>query len=267
MKSLIICITVSLCPQTYPDIPPMPPNPPLITGPSDPSSSSLTITLPMFSDINGPIRYKIQYYLIVMYFMSIDIHINRHYQVVVVILQPANSTITDLLLPDILFPSSNLEPYQESFCKTKFDTPKAYVTAEFASELLPTSRQFTVGETNSESPNDRPVLYPNGKLCYSTKYTFFLRAYPACDDRVSLYRINTHNTNVCKFSQTNKKLDAEDACAHMNIPTYPKDIRLCTICYYNHVIIREGFHANLMHPGSMKSFLQVGTQQRSQQAA
>ena len=57
----------------------------------------------------------------------------------------------------------------------------AYVTAEFAAELFPSTGNFVVGLNSSgdvNSPNDRPDIYVNGRLCYSTRYLFFVRAFP-----------------------------------------------------------------------------------------
>lgn len=82
---------------------------------------------------------------------------------------------------DSLFPTPKLSSYQESLCGMTTGAAKAYVTAEFSAELFPRSGNFIVGLNSSgdvNSPNDRPDVYVNGKLCYATKYSFFIRAFP-----------------------------------------------------------------------------------------
>lgn len=92
---------------------------------------------------------------------------------------------------DSLFPPSKLNSYQESLCGMTVGAVKAYVTAEFAADLFPMSRNFIVGLNSSEdvnSPNDRLDIYVNGKLCYAIKYSFFIRAFP-----VSILLVTTNN--------------------------------------------------------------------------
>ena len=103
-----------------------------------------------------------------------------HYQVVVVLL-PLSASTVGLDNANSLFPPSKLGSYQESLCRTTTGAVKAYVTAEFAAELFPRSEKFIVGLNSSgdeNSPNDRPDIYINGRLCYGTKYSFFIRAFP-----------------------------------------------------------------------------------------
>jgi hypothetical protein len=103
-----------------------------------------------------------------------------HYQVVVVVL-PLSTSLAGLDNADSLFPPSKLGSHQESLCGLTTGAVKAYVTAEFAAELFPRSGKFIVGLNSSEnvnSPNDRPNIYVNGMLCYATKYSFFIRAFP-----------------------------------------------------------------------------------------
>ena len=103
-----------------------------------------------------------------------------HYQVVVVIL-PLNITLMGLSDADSLFPPAKMSSYQESLCGMTIGSVKAYVTAEFSADLFPGSGKFIVGLNSSgdvNSPNDRPDVYVNGRLCYSTKYSFFVRAFP-----------------------------------------------------------------------------------------
>ena len=92
---------------------------------------------------------------------------------------------------DSLFPPSKLSSYQESLCGMTVGAVKAYVTAEFAADLFPSSGNFVVGVNSSgdvNSPNDRPDIYTNGRLCYSTKYSFFIRAFP-----VSMLSVTINN--------------------------------------------------------------------------
>ena len=62
--------------------------------------------------------------------------------------------------------------------------PLAYVTAEMSRDLymnlLDNGGLFVVGQNMDDDPNsrnDRQELYTNGPLCYSTTYTFFIRAF------------------------------------------------------------------------------------------
>ena len=81
---------------------------------------------------------------------------------------------TSLDDPDTQFPNINSVTYDETYCREFDNHPSVYVTAEFASDLLPSNGEFIVGLTGQ--PNDRP-MYVNGLLCFSKSYTFFLRAY------------------------------------------------------------------------------------------
>ena len=113
-----------------------------------------------------------------------------HYHVVVVIL-PQDQILQDLQHPDMLFPSfTDLDKYSPELCDQNFQTPKAYITAEFGQDLYPTDKLFIVGADDDDdvnSPNDRPELYTNGVLCYSGRYTFFIRAYPESNLEVREY--------------------------------------------------------------------------------
>ena len=55
----------------------------------------------------------------------------------------------------------------------------AYITAEFAEDLLPADSLFVVG--GDAQPNDRAAIYSNGPLHYGSSYAFFLRTYPLTD--------------------------------------------------------------------------------------
>ena len=94
---------------------------------------------------------------------------------------PLSASIAGLDNANSRFPPSKLGSYQESLCGMTTGAVKAYVTAEFAAEQFPRSGQFIVGLNSSgdeNSPNDRPDIYVNGRLCYGTKYSFFIRAFP-----------------------------------------------------------------------------------------
>jgi len=92
--------------------------------------------------------------------------------------------------PDQRYKSlSDFAMYSDSLCKGKPETPIAYVAAEFGRGLLPQDRKFVVGAEDSSgknSPNDRPTMYENGRLCHGATYTFFVRAYPGDSSQVSL---------------------------------------------------------------------------------
>ena len=53
----------------------------------------------------------------------------------------------------------------------------AYITAEFDDDLFPDSGLFVVGGEGVNAPNDRPDNYTNAPVCFSGRYTFFVRAY------------------------------------------------------------------------------------------
>ena len=81
--------------------------------------------------------------------------------------------------PDMLFKSlSSFKEYSIDICSKTYSKPEAYIASEFDQDLLPTDRQFIVGEKEpgENSPNDRN--YVNGPLCHGVSYTFFVRAYP-----------------------------------------------------------------------------------------
>ena len=101
-----------------------------------------------------------------------------------VIVLPLNDTVTQLDDADTIFPSSKLTSYQESYCGMNISAVKGYVTAEFAAELFPSNGKFTVGL--GSSPNDLPDIYINGVLCFSTKYSFFVRAFSVSIGIISL---------------------------------------------------------------------------------
>ncbi len=95
-----------------------------------------------------------------------------------VIILPIGQTVEDLNHPDTMYDSiDDFDEYRETFCDEESTTAKAYITAEFAGDLIPNSGLFVVGGTGANSPNDRTV-YSNNLLCYSKRYTFFVRAYP-----------------------------------------------------------------------------------------
>ena len=96
-----------------------------------------------------------------------------YYQVAVVIVPEGVEPSTSFQSPDMQFPDINEMTYDETFCDREFTSPLAYVTAEFASDLLPSDGKFIIGLFGQ--PNDRPI-HTNGLLCYSKNYVFFLRA-------------------------------------------------------------------------------------------
>ena len=97
------------------------------------------------------------------------------------VILPPNATSMEIHHADILFPESKLSSYMESYCGMSINATMAYITAEFAADLFPSNGNFVVGLNNivgdENSPNDRPNIYVNGRLCYSTKYQFFIRAF------------------------------------------------------------------------------------------
>ena len=120
-----------------------------------------------------------------------------HYQIIVVYL-PSQINVADLCKPDIEFPQSSLGNYSEDFCSSIPSTPIAYVTAEMNSTLYTSlmNRYFVVGQNMDDdrsSPNDRPSLYTNGPLCYSTKFTFFVRAFLASTSGI----VSSANNSRC----------------------------------------------------------------------
>ncbi len=123
---------------------------------------------------------------------SDDTVLITHYQIIAVFL-PEGTTVRDLdSNSETQFPQTNLGTYNDLSCTNKPSGPFAYITAEMSGALykaLPEGR-FVVGQDtddDSNSPNDRPILYTNGPLCFSTSYTFFIRAFSASDSsQVSL---------------------------------------------------------------------------------
>ena len=92
-----------------------------------------------------------------------------------VVIVPEGMNPSSFQHPDIQFPDINEMAYDETFCDREFTSSLAYVTAEFARDLLPSNGEFIIGL--SDQPNDRPSIYTNELLCYSKSYVFFLRAY------------------------------------------------------------------------------------------
>ena len=144
-----------------PDSPALPPS----TLPADEQLNSdiqtVTISVPTFSTSNGEIS---------------------HYQVIVVFL-PEGTEVNSLSKPDELFNSINsLSVYGSVPCGNQPSTIVGYITAEMSSTLYDgLNGKFVVGQDKDSDPNsanDRPELYTNGPLCYSTRYTVFVRAYP-----------------------------------------------------------------------------------------
>ena len=122
---------------------------------------TVTISVPTFSSKNGEIS---------------------HYQVIVVFL-PEGTEVNSLSKPDELFYSINsLSVYGSVPCGNQPSTIVGYITAEMSSTLYDAlNGKFVVGQDKDSDPNsanDRPELYTNGPLCYSTRYTVFVRAYP-----------------------------------------------------------------------------------------
>lgn len=99
--------------------------------------------------------------------------------------------VDDLLHPDTEFPNrTTLKTYSDLPCGNRPQSPLAYVTAEMSRDLyetLLTDGFFVVGQNmddNRNSPNDRMTI-TNGPLCYSTRYSFFIRGYSASSTAVS----------------------------------------------------------------------------------
>ena len=112
-----------------------------------------------------------------------------HYHVVVVLL-PLGQTEDSLGDPDMMYDSiDDFDDYSETFCDEEFTSAKAYITAEFAGDAIPNSGLFGVGGGSGgvNSPNDRADDYSNSLLCYSKRYTFFVRAYPLPISQVLYY--------------------------------------------------------------------------------
>lgn len=106
----------------------------------------------------------------------------------VVVILPLGLTQDELDDPDIEYSSlDDLDAYTENFCDQDFTSAKAYITAEFGGDLFPDSGLFVVGgEEGVNAPNDRTNLYSNGLLCFSRRYSFFVRAYPQLNLMVRL---------------------------------------------------------------------------------
>ena len=108
-----------------------------------------------------------------------------HYQIIVVYL-PLGTNVDSLQDPDDQFPQDSLGTYSDLPCGSMPPDPLAYVTAEMSRDLymnlIDNGGLFVVGQNMDDNPNsrnDRPSLYTNGPLCYSTKYSFFVRAFAA----------------------------------------------------------------------------------------
>ena len=112
-----------------------------------------------------------------------------HFQLIIVFL-PINVNVETLPNPDTRFPQTDLNLIAQETCQTPLQ-PYAYITAEFSADLfraLP-ENVFIVGSidaSSANSPNDRTNLYTNSLLCFSGRYTFFLRAFTASDSQVSM---------------------------------------------------------------------------------
>ena len=111
-----------------------------------------------------------------------------HYQIIAVFL-PEGTSASDLdSNSEAQFPQNNLGAYDGLSCNSKPSAPFAYITAEMSGSLykdLP-GRRFVVGQDSDDdesSPNDRPNSYTNGPLCFSSSYTFFIRAFSASGAR------------------------------------------------------------------------------------
>ena len=96
---------------------------------------------------------------------------------------PEGTEVNSLSKPDELFNSINsLSVYGSVPCGNQPSTVVGYITAEMSSTLYDgLNGKFVVGQDKDSDPNsanDRPELYTNGPLCYSTRYTVFVRAYP-----------------------------------------------------------------------------------------
>ncbi len=115
---------------------------------------------------------------------SEDTVLITHYQIIAVFL-PEGTTVSNLdSNSETQFPQTNLGTYNDLSCTNKPSGPFAYITAEMSGTLYKAllDRRFVVGQDtddDSNSPNDRPNFYTNGPLCFSTSYTFFIRAFSA----------------------------------------------------------------------------------------
>ena len=144
--------------------PPVPPSvPPSVLPPDEQINQdprTITIDVPNFSTAMGQIS---------------------HYHIIVVFL-PEGTNINDLSAPDEEFDSRGSLKNINLPCDNKPAGVSAYITAEMSNALYgDLNGKYVVGQdkdSDSNSPNDRPELYTNGPLCYSTRYTFFVRAYP-----------------------------------------------------------------------------------------
>ena len=110
-----------------------------------------------------------------------------HYHVVVVLLRSGTSlTDNGLSRPDTNYPtfrSLTSNDQDPATCPNPIlGSPLVYIAAEFGDDLFPTDGQFTVGDPTA--PNDQMDDYKNDPLCYSSTYSFFLRAYPITEVRV-----------------------------------------------------------------------------------
>ena len=110
-----------------------------------------------------------------------------HYHIVVVLLRSGTS-LTDNGLDDPnadypTFRSLTSDDQDPATCPNPIlRSPLVYIAAEFGDDLFPTDGQFTVGDPTE--PNDQMDDYKNDPLCYSSTYSFFLRAYPITEVRV-----------------------------------------------------------------------------------
>ena len=94
------------------------------------------------------------------------------------VLLPRDVGLDDLRDPDVQFPTiDSLRTYSDIDCGNPGTSAIAYITSEFDDNFFGSENtlDFTVGD--SSSPNDRQNQYTNGLLCFSTSYTFFVRAY------------------------------------------------------------------------------------------
>ena len=116
-------------------------------------------------------------------------------------LLPSTVSLTDLREPDIQFPSINsFGTYDDIDCGNPGTNAIAYITSEFDDNFFGTGNtlDFTVGD--SDSPNDRQNQYTNGLLCFSTSYTFFVRAYTEVVSRLILaLNFVSESHEVCFF--------------------------------------------------------------------
>jgi len=142
-------------PETTPVVPEIPVDQAISTDPT-----TVTFQVIDFVENNGPIS---------------------HYQIIVVRLPNVDYEISSLESPDTMFPEDISERFSDINCGEVPSSPFAYVTAEMSADqynALP-DRLFVVGlnmNGNANSPNNRDGV-TNGPLCFSTSYTFFVRAF------------------------------------------------------------------------------------------